>query len=88
MTAPLLSLWERAAKGWRKMKTRKRRLHHESSAPGRRPGRGGVVECEPAATLANASVDRRTQTGRLYEQERSVFPRLGQFSSWPLKRQG
>jgi hypothetical protein len=27
MTAPLLSLWERAAKGWRKMKTRKRRLH-------------------------------------------------------------
>jgi len=25
MTAPLLSLWERAAKGWRKMTTRKRK---------------------------------------------------------------
>src|SRR5947207_12989057 len=39
MTAPPLSLWERAAKRRRKMKTRKRRLHRESSAPPRRPER-------------------------------------------------
>jgi hypothetical protein len=31
MAAPLLSLWERAAKGWRKMKTRKRTVHSEFS---------------------------------------------------------
>src|SRR3954452_17223959 len=40
MTAPVLSLWKRAAQGWRKMKTRKRRLHDESTRSGRGRERG------------------------------------------------
>lgn len=70
MTAPPLSLWERAAKRRRKMKTRKRRLHRESSAPPRRPERRARGRTF-LLTRARRQVPR-------WNRERPVSSRLGQ----------